>query len=1079
MQKLKIKFKRFFANKTFLFPILVGIFVLGIIFFQGILTAKAQLTAKKVDPGSIQFKMDTEINGKNDNLVKVVKGNPIKIKAIVTVTAASESGTIGGPIQDINYGVDVLDFNTTIDRNRILKEIGVGIEPAQADKTSCDQKIVSNFIVWKDNTTYIACNFFAGSGVLGANGLKIGQSYPVEISFVINDTTINGMGLDKPCPRNSSKTPCLTVYPYVFMDKIGIDRKIAVSTGGKDVYVQYYNSQTEMDADTSRPTDIPAYGSVQGNLGVGATGSGLVGFINQIIGIIVGAFNELIYLIFYLVVAPLLQAMLSISTYKDTFVAVIYPGWEIIRNICNIIFIVAMIAIGLGTILRVDSYNYKHLLVNLILAALLINFSLVIGQIILGIADTVQNQFLPNNQEVIRALAKDLMLAYRSETWNLNYAQNGFWGNTFKPLFFLAMATGSFMIFVAIAAFLFIRIVMLWILLMVSPIAYAAGVLPSTASFRQTWWSNFIKYAFFTPVMAFFLNLTAVISAAYKNTSILQTVTSADLQNSDLAAFVFRLASNVILLVFLMVAIQAADKFGIYGASELGKMAKGGLMAPFAGAGWLGKTGYKNFQLWKWNATKAWSQETEPGKSKVIGGLKRIAFTAVNPEAVKKAFEKDFEKKYHRAEHAVEAAGLDVKRQTPGFKEVGMPSELAEVELHALDEISKERPYSGNEELEVDLALNLFKLAKTSEKYRPVAAAKFLQLIEEKGGNALLAKSTDDEGKPFEWTRESMNAYLNKMVKDGVFSKQMAGELNNRISKIAYETKQRAMYEGVYRHGVHPGVFETEKVDWGDEKGKVWRIAGQNDYEALRNFSYSKLDSAIVEDKEVAAQFLETTKGLDGLAKEEAEKTFKASLLKQMMKDISGHSGKWGSKYGHDFEEAFQKDKKYNPDGKASFNHDRYHNFEAWKGTMDQRDSNLTKRKGPNDALSDVHWNSVTETINGATRLQSSALVDFYDIKEGEKFQAGRGLQPKVLAGLERAIVTYKDLAIKDFENEIRRRTIEAGEKMPSDAEITEMAKKKVADLQTVIDRSKYGATTPPVVKPKIDMGKLEETGIS
>ena len=49
--------------------------------------------------------------------------------------------------------------------------------------------------------------------------------------------------------------------------------------------------------------------------------------------------------------------------------------------------------IALATLFRVDSYKTRPLLVQLILAALMINFSLVIAQAILALADTIQAYF--------------------------------------------------------------------------------------------------------------------------------------------------------------------------------------------------------------------------------------------------------------------------------------------------------------------------------------------------------------------------------------------------------------------------------------------------------------------------------------------------------------------------------------------------------------------------------------------------------------------------------------------------------------------------------------------------------------
>ena len=182
----------------------------------------------------------------------------------------------------------------------------------------------------------------------------------------------------------------------------------------------------------------------------------MLGFINQLIGTLLGLLQEFIFNVFYYLIAPVIQAMLSIRTYTDTFAAVIYPGWEVVRNLCNILFIVALIAIGLGTLFRIDSYQYKHTLVDLVIAVLLVNFSLVIAQVVLGVADTIQSQFLPNNVEVIRSLARDLMLNYNALWSGTTFSDSGYFALTVKNLFTVALAIGAFFTFAAIAAFLVI-----------------------------------------------------------------------------------------------------------------------------------------------------------------------------------------------------------------------------------------------------------------------------------------------------------------------------------------------------------------------------------------------------------------------------------------------------------------------------------------------------------------------------------------------------------------------------------------------------------------------------------------------
>jgi hypothetical protein len=376
---------------------------------------------------------------------------------------------------------------------------------------------------------------------------------------------------------------------------------------GNGLYVQLYQNQGKVNtANANGPpactngqtpvvgqpiTCVPAYGSTTGagNNPQNTPGGGLFGLVTSVIVYIASLINQLIYFLFYWLVAPLIQAVLSIHVYTDAFVNVIYPGWEIVRNVCNILFIVAIIAMGMATLLRVESYQWRHLLVQLVIAALLVNFSLIIGQAILALADTIQSQFLPNNVDVIRSLAQNLMVANNST----QLAQNSFGGQVsyiIQYLFFVAMAIGSFIVFAAIACFLVLRMVVLWVLLMLSPVAYVARILPATQSAAKKWWDEFIKYAFFTPIIAFFLNLTAVIAASFNSNPVLQSIQGANgaFAGSTLpgvSSFIFVVGSNILLLVFLILAIKVASYMGVAGGGMLSDIGEKGMKWPFSYTG--------------------------------------------------------------------------------------------------------------------------------------------------------------------------------------------------------------------------------------------------------------------------------------------------------------------------------------------------------------------------------------------------------------------------------------------------------------------------------------------------------------
>jgi hypothetical protein len=358
---------------------------------------------------------------------------------------------------------------------------------------------------------------------------------------------------------------------------------------------EVYATQAEADAVTEplpKISDDPTGSGTGDTTPPNGGGSTLGNVINEALTWIILAMTRIIYWIFASVLAPLIESLLKIHPYQDVFVDAIFLGWQLIRNLCNIFFIVILLVIGLGTLFRVESYNYKHLLVKVVIAALLVNFSLVFGQAILGVADTVQQQFLPDSSNVIRALGSKLMvepinLLTQSAGTETASAGATFAGNA-KPMFAFALALGAFFTFVALAAFLVIRIVALWVLLLVSPIAYVANILPNTASYSKQWWEKFLKYAFMTPVLAFFLNLAAVFVTSTLSKTNVGNLLHTEGVSGDVSQFVYIAGSQILTILFILVGLKAASSSGTYGAAAISNFAEKGIRKPFE---WAGKAG--------------------------------------------------------------------------------------------------------------------------------------------------------------------------------------------------------------------------------------------------------------------------------------------------------------------------------------------------------------------------------------------------------------------------------------------------------------------------------------------------------
>ncbi len=209
-------------------------------------------------------------------------------------------------------------------------------------------------------------------------------------------------------------------------------------------------------------------------------------------------------------------------------------GWIVIQGLTNLGFILALLFIAGSTILKMDIAGaISKLLPRLLLAALLINFSLVVGGALIDISrilmaievntmsdktklDQIAADILSksgvyevvwtkSNNKLFPLAAKEVSAAdVESGAQGWNIVINIMIANIL--VWFVTIGLG------VVAIFLFIRHVALLLLLIASPIAYLAAVFPKTSKFTNWWWSEFLKYVFMGPIILFFLILIPTIS---------------------------------------------------------------------------------------------------------------------------------------------------------------------------------------------------------------------------------------------------------------------------------------------------------------------------------------------------------------------------------------------------------------------------------------------------------------------------------------------------------------------------------------------------------------------------------------
>ncbi len=303
-------------------------------------------------------------------------------------------------------------------------------------------------------------------------------------------------------------------------------------------------------------------------------------------------------------------SLLVVVARYNTFLnaPIVQAGWPIVRDLMNMVFIIALLIISAGTVLRLQNYRYNRLLGKLIIMALLVNFSKFIAVFLLQFAQVVMLTF-------VNAF-RDVAFGNFTHMFGLDAVLNFAWASSFSStpaansmgifitlLAGLAMMLIAFVVMLAITIMLFVRIIALWLLIILSPIAYALRILPNTEKYASQWWAEFTKYAVLGPALAFFLwislalvgggscqgtnlscttnPLTASNDAGF-NTGFTQATTDTKTLRDDFATQILsldRLITFVVGIIFLMMGLQYAQKSGAAGAAFAGKVAAAGFGA--------------------------------------------------------------------------------------------------------------------------------------------------------------------------------------------------------------------------------------------------------------------------------------------------------------------------------------------------------------------------------------------------------------------------------------------------------------------------------------------------------------------
>ncbi|OGZ33562.1 MAG: hypothetical protein A2Y98_01345 [Candidatus Portnoybacteria bacterium RBG_19FT_COMBO_36_7] len=291
--------------------------------------------------------------------------------------------------------------------------------------------------------------------------------------------------------------------------------------------------------------------------------------------------------ILYLAAAFLDFVLNSNQLNKFTNAEIVKVGWKISRDTANMFFALILLIISFATILRIESYGIKQVLPRLIIAALLINFSLTIAGVIVDFSQVLTKHFInmgvsgTNGQSIGTTLADKMKVtqgvlrnAEESGAPPINEGLDALAAaaiGLFAGIIVILIA--AFTIFAA-AIFLMIRYIALLFLLILAPLAWFFYIVPATRNYWSMWWSTFLKWVFFAPAYAFFLYLSLEIikSDLMKNIGVDSNTVAAA---KGFGRYTLPTIVNFIVIIgFLLGSLIVAQKLGVMGAGAAMSMVK-------------------------------------------------------------------------------------------------------------------------------------------------------------------------------------------------------------------------------------------------------------------------------------------------------------------------------------------------------------------------------------------------------------------------------------------------------------------------------------------------------------------------
>lgn len=243
---------------------------------------------------------------------------------------------------------------------------------------------------------------------------------------------------------------------------------------------------------------------------------GVIGWVSDgVTWLVVQVLEGLVSVLGKILIA-LIALLVWVGTYNNFLdVPGVVIGWNVMRDIANMFFVVLLLLISFGTILRSGKYQLNKSLMGVLAAAVLVNFSKTITGLLIDVSQIIMLTFVSAYQAAgagnfSQALQLDKILTFEPVSNQQDLQDKAVTMASLFGAYVLALVyvVVSMVVVIAFIMMLVARIVILWALVIFSPFAFMFSQIDLGKKYATQWVEMFTQQLVAGPLLAFFLWLS-------------------------------------------------------------------------------------------------------------------------------------------------------------------------------------------------------------------------------------------------------------------------------------------------------------------------------------------------------------------------------------------------------------------------------------------------------------------------------------------------------------------------------------------------------------------------------------------